>query len=75
MSILPIGHLHSNGDFCQTRPVDMPEWWPVPLYAQADAINAQMLGALIHIQQVACSGSPELQIATEAIRAAKGEKA
>ena len=31
----------------------------------------ELLAALIHIQQVACSGSPELGIATEAIASVK----
>lgn len=29
----PIGHLHSNGDFCLDRmPQPMPREWPIPLY-------------------------------------------
>ncbi len=34
-----------------------------------------LLEALIHIQQVACSGSPELSIATEAITKSTGSPA
>ena len=34
----------------------------------------KLLAAMIHIQQVACSGSPELGIATDAIARAKGEQ-
>lgn len=32
----------------------------------------KLLAALVHIQQVACSGSPELSIASEAIASVKG---
>lgn len=39
---------------------------------QEPAVNAELLAALIHIQQVACSGSPELLIASEAIAKATG---
>ncbi|MGA0608886.1 hypothetical protein [Caldimonas sp. KR1-144] len=28
----PVGHLHSNGDFCQDRQV-LSDSWPIPLYA------------------------------------------
>ncbi len=31
----PIGHLHSNGDFCQERNHAGPHAWPLPLYAAA----------------------------------------
>ena len=34
----------------------------------------ELLAAMIHIQQVACSGSPELGIATAAIASVKGEQ-
>ena len=34
----------------------------------------ELLAAMIHIQQVACSGSPELGIATDAIASVKGEQ-
>ena len=34
----------------------------------------ELLAAMIHIQQVACSGSPELGIATDAIACVKGEQ-
>lgn len=34
----------------------------------------KLLAAMIHIQQVACSGSPELGIATDAIANVKGEQ-
>ena len=34
----------------------------------------ELLAAMIHIQQVACSGSPELSIATDAIAGVKGEQ-
>jgi len=52
------------------------------LRAEADQLRSVMIAAapdlleaLIHIQQVACSGSPELAIATEAIAKATGEQA
>lgn len=32
----PVGHLHSNGDFCQDRPLDSLAW-PVPLYTAPPA--------------------------------------
>lgn len=47
------------------------------LTAEHDALKQQrdeLLKAMIHIQQVACSGSPELGIATNAIASVK-EKA
>ena len=34
----------------------------------------KLLAAMIHIQQVACSGSPELGIAIDAIASVKGEQ-
>ena len=34
----------------------------------------KLLAAMIHIQQVACSGSPELGIAIDAIARVKGEQ-
>lgn len=39
----PVGHLHSNGDFCQDRALDGGVMWPVPLYTAppADRIAAQ----------------------------------
>jgi len=33
----PVGHLHSNGDFCQDRQVEQPVWWPVSLYTEDQA--------------------------------------
>lgn len=41
----PIGYLHSNGEFCQERPVDSPEWWPISLYPQS-ALDAAVLAAV-----------------------------
>jgi hypothetical protein len=32
----PIGHLHSNGDFCLDRMPQAPVWWPIPLYQEAE---------------------------------------
>jgi hypothetical protein len=29
-----VGHLHSDGEFCQDRAVDLPVWWPVSLYTE-----------------------------------------
>lgn len=43
--------------------------------ARLIASAPDLLAALIHIQQVACSESPELAIATEAIAKATGETA
>lgn len=37
----------------------------------AEQQRDELLAAMIHIQQVACSGSPELGIATNAIASAK----
>lgn len=46
-----------------------------PLEVELAALRKQrdeLLAAMIHIQQVACSGSPELGIATDAIASVKG---
>jgi hypothetical protein len=36
----PVGHLHSNGDFCWKRSI-APELWPVPLYEAPPAPSAE----------------------------------
>ena len=41
---------------------------------QLEKQRDELLAAMIHIQQVACSGSPELGIATDAIASVKGEQ-
>lgn len=35
----PIGHLHSDGDFCQDKMVPTPCWWPVAMFT-ADQLTA-----------------------------------
>lgn len=33
----PVGHLHSNGDYCHTRqPASNECWWPVSLFTLDD---------------------------------------
>ena len=63
---------------CAGIPTDDLEQCPSGgLFHLADHANElvkqrdELLAALIHIQQVACSGSPELGIATEAIASVK----
>lgn len=41
---------------------------------QLEKQRDELLAAMIHIQQVACSGSPELGIAIDAIASVKGEQ-
>lgn len=34
--VRPVGHLHSDGQFCLERAVTQPVWWPVALFAEND---------------------------------------
>ena len=42
--------------------------------AELEKQRDELLAAMIHIQQVACSGSPELGIAIDAIASVKGKQ-
>ena len=64
-----IGHLHSNGDFCQDRAPKAPTIWPVDLideydvraYARSYALSAveaerEACAALIEANAAVCTG-------------------
>jgi hypothetical protein len=42
----PVGHLHSNGDFCWKRSI-APELWPVPLYEAPPAPSAEPVNPML----------------------------
>ena len=70
--IEPVGHLHSDGTFCQDKAVDAPVWWPVSMYTedQARAMLAAERERCARLEALLQVANARAQMAEEQLAAA-----